>query len=235
LGEERKGTMRSFSERRGLKKVRTEIQIGSMDEALRNRLWNVLDFHYWKRGSGIYRDEISPVMQSFFNKLWHYFFKIPVDNLTLRWSKDCGTIRQYFFNCQWYEVYDFIEFTANNYPDEAINGNFIRMCNETLESELSAYRFVGGAIAQITSETEISEIEEALKTPLKAVGIHLENATKLLSDRKSPDYRNSIKESISAVESICRIIANDKNATLGKALNLIESKIGLHGESEEGI
>jgi len=229
LDEERKGNMRLFSERKGLKKVRTEIQIDSMDDALRNRLWNILDFHYWSRGQGTYRDEIAPVMQSFFNKLWHYFFKIPVDTLTLSWSKDYGTIRQYFFNCQWHEVYDFIEFTANNYPNVAINENFIRICNENLESELSAYRFVGGVITQITSETEISEIDEALKTPLKAVTIHLENALKLFSDRKSPDYRNSIKESISAVEAICRLIANDSKATLGQALDLIEGKIGLHG------
>ena len=51
---------------------------------------------------------------------------------------------------------------------------------------------------------------------------------KLLSDRQSPDYRNSIKESISAVESICKIVTNDEKATLGKALKIIEDKLGLH-------
>jgi hypothetical protein len=41
-------TMGLFSERKGLKKIRTEIQVDSMDEALRNRLWNVLALFYWE-------------------------------------------------------------------------------------------------------------------------------------------------------------------------------------------
>jgi len=65
------------------------------------------------------------------------------------------------------------------------------VCNSILE-EVSGYHFVEGKITQITSEEEISEIEEALEIPLKPVRTHLENALKLFSDRKSPDYRNSI-------------------------------------------
>jgi hypothetical protein len=104
-------------------------------------------------------------------------------------------------------------------------------CNGILESELSAYRFVGELITQITSEKEILEIEEALETPFKTVNAHLENALNLMSDKKSPDYRNSVKESISAVECICRIIAEDEKATLGQALDIIEKKgkVQLHG------
>jgi hypothetical protein len=49
----------------------------------------------------------------------------------------------------------------------------------------------------------------------------------LFSDRKSPDYRNSVKESISAVEAICKIITGDEKATLGQALKKLEDK-GLH-------
>jgi len=94
----------------------------------------------------------------------------------------------------------------------------MKNCNDVLESEMSAYRFVGKYITQITSKEEISEIEEALRTPLKPVRIHLEKSLELLSDRKSPDYRNSIKESISAVEAVCKIITGDKKATLGKCL-----------------
>lgn len=53
---------------------------------------------------------------------------------------------------------------------------------------------------------------------------------KFLSDRDNPNYRNSIKESISAVEAICKIIAKDSKATLGKALDIIEKslKVSMH-------
>jgi len=45
-----------------------------------------------------------------------------------------------------------------------------------------------------------------------------------LSDKTNPDYRNSIKESISAVESLCRLISGSNEATLGDALKKIEKK-----------
>ncbi len=57
---------------------------------------------------------------------------------------------------------------------------------------------------------------------------HLRAALEKLSDREEPDYRNSIKESISAVESVARAIASDEKATLGDALKVLESKIDIH-------
>ena len=104
------------------------------------------------------------------------------------------------------------------------------LCNSFLERELSAYRFIGGKITQITSEEEISEIEEVLEIskPLKAVNTHLKRALDLFTDKKSPDYRNSIKESISAVEAFCNLITKSNKATLGKALKKIENKVSLH-------
>lgn len=53
-------------------------------------------------------------------------------------------------------------------------------------------------------------------------------ALDMLADRSSPDYRNSIKESISAVESVAQIITGDSSATLGSALKVIERKGSMH-------
>jgi len=219
-----------FSERKGIKKVRTEIQVDSIDGALRNRLWNVLDYYYWSKGKGgLWR--ISADMLSFCNRLWHSYFKEPVDTISGTWTKTYSKLRTRYFKFEWYEVYDFIEFVANNYQnnqDRFANEKFMKTCNRVLEEELSGYRFVGGQITQITSEEEISEIEEALQTPLKPVRTHLGKSLELLSDRKSPDYRNSIKESISAVEAICRLITKNDKATLGQALKEVETKVALH-------
>ena len=44
-----------------------------------------------------------------------------------------------------------------------------------------------------------------------------------MTDRKTPNYRNSIKESISAVEALCKIITENEKATLGKALKIIDN------------
>ena len=71
-------------------------------------------------------------------------------------------------------------------------------------------------------------IEEALKDAPKPVDIHLKTALDLLADRKSPDYRNSIKESISAVEAICKQVSGNPKATLDQALKELQKNTNLH-------
>ena len=58
-----------------------------------------------------------------------------------------------------------------------------------------------------------------------------------MSDKKSPDYRNSIKESISSVESVCKLITGNSDTTMGKALEEIEKqgKINLHPDMKEAF
>jgi len=220
-----------FSQRMGIKPIKTVIQVDFMDDDLRNSLWNALCLFYWSKVEG---DRISSPINAYIDLLlkvlWLDYFKKPIDTLSNYWPEIREKIKKYFFNCEWYEVYDFIEFIANNYPDKKVNTKFMEFCNSLLERELSAYRFVGGKITQITSEIEISEIEEALENSklLKGVNTHLKRALDLLANRKSPDYRNSIKEAISAVEAICKLITREKRATLGQALKRIEEKVSLH-------
>jgi len=228
--------MKLFSQRKGIKPAKSKIQSDSMDNELRTGLWNVCKIYYW--------DKLSPTRPAPYSRysclsthedlhllcrrLWIRYFKRPLDTLDDVWFNTYNKIKKYFFECAWNEVYDFIEFVAKNYPDESVNQKFIDYCNIVLERELSAYSFVNGIITQITSKEEISAIEEALKVPISPVREHLNSALRLLSDRKNPDYRNSIKESISAVESLCNLIAGKEKATLGQALKEIESKIALH-------
>ncbi len=58
--------------------------------------------------------------------------------------------------------------------------------------------------------------------------IHLRKAFRLLSDKNHPDYKNSIKESISAIETACKIITNKPNASLGAALNELKKNKGIY-------
>jgi hypothetical protein len=108
-------------------------------------------------------------------------------------------------------------------------------CNAVLEGELSAYRFVGGRITEITSKREIAEIEEALEAAPRPVALHLKTALERLADKKSPDYRNSIKESISGVEALCRLITGDPKATLGQAIKQIKTKVAIHPAMEKAF
>ncbi len=225
--------MLSFSQRKGIKPIRKSMQIDSMDDKLRTRLWNVLTKHCWSRIlSTTINDDFRKGYIRFLSIIWDGYFNWETDTLSSYYQDSIKIIKEHFFDSDWDEVYSFIEFIANNYPPdiEFFIPFFIKSCNKVLKNEMSAYRFVEKKIVQITSKEEISEIEEVLQVSIDPIKTHIKCALEHLSNRKSPDYRNSIKESISAVESICKLITNDENATLGEALKQIEKegKIKLH-------
>ena len=80
----------------------------------------------------------------------------------------------------------------------------------------------------------VQEIEQALENRYAPVRAHIEEALNLMSDRKAPNYRNSIKESISAVEATCNLLAG-KKVTLGQCLKDVKRKIGLHSALENAF
>lgn len=225
-----------FSERYGYKKVREVVQLESMDEPLRNALWSLLKLHVWDRvqhSTGIYggyhlsssgNREIAALSQ----RIWFSYFKKPLDKLDDDWNKVYSQLRTHFFEAEWYEVYDFIEFVANNYERYQFRDNFMEAINRALEREVSAYRFVDRVIAQLTEQQEVEEIEDALARARGPVQTHLRRALELLASRDHPDYRNSIKESISSVESLVALTVKDEKGTLGQLLKRLEDEIKLH-------
>lgn len=131
-------------------------------------------------------------------------------------------------NVIWYKKLDMLEFAIKwmfeNYNDNARQDalkTFVQYLNERFQILGFAYRIVNNQIVEITSEEEIVEIEEALKVS-DPIAEHLSTSMALLSQRPNPDYRNSIKESISAVEYICREITG--KTTLGDALKELDKK-----------
>jgi len=98
------------------------------------------------------------------------------------------------------------------------------VANGIFEQEYIGYRFIDGIITPITDDLEIDTIDEALRNRYKSVNNHISKANSLLADRDNPDYENSIKESISAVEALCQIIAgvDGREATLGNTLKKME-------------
>lgn len=225
-----------FSERYGYKPIREIIQKESMDDNLRNGIWSLFTIYLWNQVDYSSYQSHGNINTSNLKTLiiayWLNFFKQPIDTIPIQFEKVLYKVRSSFFNCEWHEVYSFIEETLENYPREFKKNKefFTKELNKCLEKENSAYRIINNEITPITSEQEIQSIEDALKNTNQYSGVqqHLNQALKLMSDRQNPDYRNSIKESISAVESICKIVTNEDKATLGKALKIIEDKHGLH-------
>jgi AbiJ N-terminal domain 4 len=223
----------SFSERYGFKPVREALQINSMDKALRNGLWNAYYIYIV--------NELKYAENSLIElDCWMDFFGERVDDRRLENFNQY--VRDWFFTANpqtWYRVYDFLEFwSKQQFQEDSPVEVFINECNRVLEREMSAYRFVAGKITSITSEVEIAAIEEAtkqLKEGWSPVTQHLRTALAMLSDRQQPDYRNSVKESISAVESAGKIIVGKPKAKLNDVLQILEKTNQLHPALKGGF
>lgn len=228
-----------FSDRIGITQVKNTIQLESMDVDLRNGLWNCLKLGFIDRMDNTYDVvKLSP-LKGFIGELWFSYFKEPVDNIPYSISRVQEIIKERFFKYQWYEVYNFIEFVIENNP-ESLTLKLAESLNMILKRELSGYRIINMEFTPITDEEQMGEIQKAIddsgaNSELKGVNIHLKAALQKLSDKVNPDYRNSIKESISAIESFSQIISGEKKAELGKALKLIKEKVGMHTALEQGF
>ena len=207
----------SFSERMGLTPER-QIQTESMDDKLRNRLYNFFE----------------EIIQS---EDKEKVFKYIIDKMgELEDVEYIQVIKNKFFDKSlWYNPYEIIEYAFEYLFDKGFVDYFNitnKKIKKILIEEKSGYRFFEGKFVPITDETALEEIKTAMHSEFEAVDTHISKALSLYSDRNKPDYENSIKESISAVESMCSIITGmtEKNATLSKTIKKLENHgIHIHG------
>lgn len=220
--------MNRFSDRIGITQRPTELQINSMNDVLRNCLWNLIVTHVgnWSfLATGLYI----------------HYFKEPIDSLprfhiNTQQANECrALIRKRFFDLEWYETYNLLECMIENYSiftnGRMIVPGFLEAINPTLEQELSGYRLINEVFVPITHEQEVDAIGQASELPfpgLDGVSQHMKNALRLLGQKPNPDYRNSIKESISAVEGLCKKLTNKKSGGLDKAIEALSAKFTLH-------
>lgn len=227
-----------FSQRIGKVSATKHLQIESIDDELKNGLWNGIKLYILDNLSkhSQYKFDI------FCSILWHHHYRLPIDTIPQYDYQSEKIIRNSFYNGQWYEAYDLLEFLANIDSDSfRINTyEFKEFCNVIFVREFSGYRFIDDKISPITNENEIQEIQNAINqsghfSSLRGANIHLKSALEKLSDKKVPDYRNSIKESISAIESVAKAISENGKDSLGAALDKIKGKIKLHAALEKGF
>jgi hypothetical protein len=222
-----------FSQRRGLRSASKIMQLSGMDDPLRNGLWSVLYDVYFQRF-----DNPSAIRDANFAELCHSYwlslFKKPTDTIPRFGNLLVKALRQFWFGCEWYDAYDFLEFSVQHGPSHLAT-QLHKYSNVILQRETSGYRFVSGEIVAITNDAEIQAIESATQTALAAVNTHIQNALALLADRKNPDYRKSIRESISAVETAATLISQKSKTTLEPALDTLATTHPIHPALRKGF
>ncbi len=234
-----------FAERNGFVEAKA-IQIDDIDIGLRNRLYNAV--HTYCEPSPFIAKELSFVVdkvgyrdERVIGRNW-----TRIDALLLRpdktipWYMPYEIIEQFFAakreHCKHCE-YDCHE--KGGTCDELVWLNSVpNKINAILEEEKSGYRIINDKFVNIVSKTELEAIEQASNSPYASVNTHIKKALLLYSDRKNPDYENSIKESISAVEAMCCTITGMKgaSATLGAALKKLEDNgVVIHSALREAF
>ena len=214
-----------FSEKYGYK-VEKQIQHECISDVLRRRIWNL--FYQWEiQDGGLSSVRINLAFQGKQTIEAKICDKLGfIVNSSTKGLNAQGKIEYYLTKeCEWYEVYDFIDIHLG-VLDEEKKIQRAQQYNELFEQEKSGYRVVNNSVEPITNKQEIEIIEAASNSPYHSVNEHLQKALDFYGDRKNPDYENSIKESISAVEAMCCII-NGKDSTLNKAIENLKNK-GLH-------
>lgn len=221
-----------FSERYGYTKPSEVLKRGYLDVGDIPALCNCYDHlamwfnHYDVNTGGYCHDESYTKLEE---TIWCFFMNQRRDDF-YGYNSHKIVATEYLQSDQneWYTKLDLIEFTISvlrkmtprcDYDYEDVVNNFVKILNSTFKRLNYAYRIVDDQIVEITNQEEIAAIEEAVRQD-STIKTHLLEALKLMSNRQTPDYRNSIKESISAVEALCREITGE--STLGPALKSLE-------------
>lgn len=221
--------MKLFSERYNYTKASDVIIREKITPEIQNAICSCYDkLNGYFRDSGKYYGEPYIEMEKY---LWTYFLNQREGYFQN--GRSYHVVATRFLedeNNPWYRKLDLVEFTIK-YLDALDKTNsgisdvsrlFIIHLNHEFERLNFAYRVVGTEIVEITSKEELTAVESSMQESPKNIRIHLNNALELYAQRPVGDYRNSIKESISAVEAYCREITGENN--LGKALDKLKNK-----------
>jgi hypothetical protein len=198
------------------------LQVDSMDDDLRNGLWNVCLL-------------ALPVQQDynsqFYSVIFEEFLKRPADTLENFDYQNRNEIKKVLFLAPFHYMYDFIEYIS-------IDGiHLIDEFNRVLKRERSGFRFIGGQLSRITDELEAATVASGMQISDQFSGAraHIRAAVTLFGHRGSPDYRNVIREAISAVESAAKVVSQNEKADLAAAIKSIEKAHGMHPAFKDAI
>lgn len=221
-----------FSDSIGVTTPRRDFQIREMDTSLRNALWNWLCWALENTQTHGFASAEANWWNAAHQGLWDEHLHKCVDEIQVNLVQ--SSIKYHFMGCSWFEAYNLIQyvlprvnaFRKNDYARRDVQERL----NTSLEREMSGYRAVNNKLVPVVTPVEVLEIEKAA-TPVKGFGgvaTHIDAALAMLSKKPDPDYRNSVKESMSAVETAVKLLTGEDSGGIGKALAILHSRHPLH-------
>lgn len=221
-----------FSKRNGYIEEENGLQKESLSKGLRIALWNAS--YRWmcslRSEAGVSTFDLNEKQRKkyfrrsdrdvFLLEVLEKFFEREVDTYVP--DREWAEIKYVHTDGEWFRVLDILELIASfKHMKTSI---FIDQCNEAFEEKNSVYRFIGDKIGVTMGEVEDSEVKQALaieEDEFLGVKTSLKKSANFLWNRKKPDYANSMKESISAVESACAVLVGNDTKPLKKVSELL--------------
>lgn len=236
-----------FSDRMGISSFSKALQTTEFSNETRttlsNRLYDVLEYLFEKSHTnlpyGIMSEgekQIEPFCKAVLNDVFHQR-AILHKGYGYDWKEVFELINDVIEHAVYNEVLDVFGYCCV-WLSRAfkLKNELYPKINRLFEEEHIGYRFLNGLITPITDEQELETVDEACQSPIEGCRKQIQKAVAFLSDRQNPDYKNCIKESISAVESLCQVIVGDDKATLGDALKKLEDNgVQIHPALKQGF
>ncbi len=238
----------SFSDRNLINPINKEIQFTDFSVSTRTKMKNITTQMI---ESDLALRDYSEGRKRFARLISDDLLCISFESNDAYFDNCLHAIYQIFDEGDYNDVLDTIEFFSENlylrnFDEEKRQqqfGNFyarvrLDLCilyNKLFENEYVGYRFVGGKIVRITNSKEIETINRASQTDCEKINEHISKAILYLSATGDKDYKNSIKESITAVETLASKITKNDKATLGELINQIDKKKSIHPALKEAI
>ena len=215
-----------------------------LPEELRNCIWNLLWILYFNDKSVGDFDGYNESFHVLSMRLRNSYFKITIDDRPSNPKVERKYIRDRYFALRFPEFYDFLEFMTNDDVEfthrkhgdgrGSRRDTFVKRCNQVLEQERARFRFILNLVTPITNDEEMAAVETAAVTD--EAGDHIRRAIELYRDRTNPDYRNSVKESISAVEATYCRMTGTSHKNIGDAIAAMKTEgVDLPGPLKSGF
>ncbi len=227
----------TFGKRMGFEPIDNPIQINGISNLFRTDLWNA--YYLFIQNPIENADRYKSNVDNICKITWINYFRRPIDDYPDSY-KFGHVVRDYIVKVEWYKTYEFFERILPLIQEDKQFDyeGFVTYLNTILKENNAAYILHNNKFIPITNDTELEEIKrlQIKSEEFSLIGIqkHLDSALKLLSHKPEPDFRNSIKESISMVEVISRLIEPNENS-LGKALNRLEKKEKINKNLKAGF
>lgn len=213
--------------------------IGELPEQARNLIWSDL-YIFMENCKLVDFSGFENTFHIWFGSPWHriatrihlHFFCKPLDEFNEDFSFHSGIFRNAILSYPYNEAFDLLEAIIG---DEDCPEDLIKGWARTFESQGLAYRILPEEkiIVPRASEEEDQAISAALHTTKGRYDGAYQHLKKAATFLRNNDPHKSIHESVSAVESVVRVLTGE--STLRESMKKLEKKIKINPNMKRGI